>query len=177
VVVSPSADLEEEPVLRVTPPSADAPSLKTAANPWLAARDDVGSSRAVKRKEIVISKDSSARDKSKHKLRKQVLKTGEEQEKARTDAELEISVDNVLLPAVASASAKGKGKTKKSAAPDAVDNKNDEHDSEVEFQEQLLQRKVKKSGAFQQRDLVAAAFAGDNVVQVSHFDSVQRSCS
>jgi U3 small nucleolar RNA-associated protein 14 len=166
--VSPTAPRRDQPPLRVTPPPGNASPSTPAANPWLKARDDTNSSRAIKRHEVVVSKNSSAPDKSKHKLRKQVLKTKGEQEKARADADLEISVDQVLVPTAASstsAPAKGKGKARKQSVPGAADD-DDDQGSEVEFQEQTMQHKGKK-GAFQQRDLVAAAFADDNVVQVS----------
>jgi U3 small nucleolar RNA-associated protein 14 len=174
--VSPTAPRRDQPPLRVTPPPADAFTPTPAANPWLKARDETNSSRAIKRHEVVVSKNSAAPDKSKHKLRKQVLKTKGEQEKARADADLEISVDQVLVPTAVpstSTSAKGKGKAKKQSAPGAADD-DDDQGSEVEFQEQTMQHKGKK-GAFQQRDLVAAAFADDNVVQVSSSQKPSRS--
>ena len=47
----------------------------------------------------------------------------------------------------------------------AHDDDDSDSNSEVEAQEASL-RKGKKSSAFEQRDLVARAFAGDNVMQV-----------
>jgi U3 small nucleolar RNA-associated protein 14 len=167
---SPDGDRAKRTPLRVTPPPESYSAAKPAENPWLLPRIEGGPSKG-KKNEVLVGKGSLAPDKSKHKLQKQSLKQDDERAKARADAELEISLDTVLTRPIATAvpeSGKTKQKRSKantSAAPEAGDS--DDHNSEAEGQEQLLQRKGKKTGAFQQRDLVAQAFAGDNVVQVS----------
>lgn len=112
-----------------------------------------------------MSKTSGAADKSKNRLKKQSKKLDEERTKARNDAEIEISMDNVLEPT------EPRAKPAPLVAPTTPsDDGSDGNNSEVEEQETLLS--AKQSGgknrqvAFQQRDLVALAFAGDNVVQV-----------
>lgn len=142
---------------------------------------------------MVVSKTSGSVDKSRHKLRKNVQKQAEEKKKAREDATVEISLSNGLsAPAksgriTASSPFKTDG-PKKSVPSDntpAVSQETHGHDSEseadseIEQQEQLLDRKGKGRAngikAFQQRDLVALAFAGDNVVQVC-FSSLRTRC-
>lgn len=139
------------------------------------ARDDAGPSKAVRKKnEVVVSKESNALEKSKNKLRKQARKREEERELAREDAELEILVDDVLTlsttgDTISQKSIKVKQKQKAGARAQANGDESDAG-SEIEEQEKVLAAKNKKGGmkAFQQRDLVARAFAGDNVVRVSY---------
>ena len=111
------------------------------SNPWLTSREIV-SNPSRKKDEIVVGKDSAILDKSKNKLKKQTKKFGEEKVKAKDDAVVEISMDDVVtFPS-----------------------------SEIEAQEMDLNQKGKGKSkgvkAFEQRELVARAFAGDNVVQV-----------
>ncbi len=122
------------------------------SNPWLS----VGSSSSKvsrKKNEVVVDKNSNLTEKSKNKLKKKAKKTEKEKAMAQDDAVVEISVENVLTL----------GKV-------AVDDGGDsDGNSEVEAQEKMLETKNKKKGknvAFEQRDLVKMAFAGDNVVQV-----------
>ena len=114
---------------------------------------------------VVVGKDSKAADKSKNKLKKQASKREEQREKEKDDAVVEISMDHVLTLA---SSIKPSG-PKVTATP-AADSADDSDDSEIEAQESALDLKGKVNGsglkAFEQRDLVALAFAGDNVVQV-----------
>lgn len=151
--------------------------LAPPINPWLVSRDDVGMSKAARKKnDVVIAKESNTLDKSKNKLRKQARKREEEKEKARADAELEISMDDTLTPGAAasvglpteqkpSQASKAKAAATSGAQTAAEDS---DANSEVDEQEKALAQKGKKNGvkAFQQRDLVARAFAGDNVVRV-----------
>ena len=138
-----------------------------------------------RKNEILVGKNSTGAAKSKHQIKKQLLKGAEEREKAQDDAVVEISMDEVLkLPSEPGAREEeedhatgvksGKAKGKEKAAPngrqvDAAFEASDA-ESEVEAQEREQQVKAKGKGkgikAFEQRDLVALAFAGDNVVQV-----------
>lgn len=123
--------------------------------------------KAPKKNAIVVGKDSDALDKAKHNLKKQVGKGGKEREKAKDDAIVEISTNNnLLLPPIATGSSTLKTST---AKLDGCASEDGFVDSEVESQEMaLLKRKKGSNGlkAFEQKDLVALAFAGDNVVQV-----------
>ncbi|KAG6856329.1 hypothetical protein H0H87_005530 [Tephrocybe sp. NHM501043] len=155
-------------------------------NPWLAPRDSEGSSGKAPKKnnEVVVGKDSMATAKSKNKLKKMARKIGEEKAKAVDDARVEISASNVLTlvttPTTAQSSA-GSGSKKASStapvkpsplsiSPVAAVHQDDDDDahSEVEAQEKALdlkrKGKAKLPQAFEQRDLIALAFAGDNVV-------------
>ncbi|KAF8911605.1 Utp14 protein-domain-containing protein [Gymnopilus junonius] len=151
------------------------------SNPWLA--QDMSKVKVVKKtNEVIISKGSKAADKSKNKLKKVTQKRVDEREKAVEDAAVEISLDNVMVASSSSASvSKSKatikvsveadGKKTAGQKPPTEDDDDSEVDLEIEVQEQALALKGKgKAGAnglkaFEQRDLVALAFAGDNVVQ------------
>ena len=122
-----------------------------------------------------MQKDSKALDKSKNKLKKQARKREEGREMAKEDGIVEISSDKVLtLPSAPSGSSPSESirKTDQRASQQAVQADEGESDSnsEVEAQETALTLKGKRKAngikAFEQRDLVAVAFAGDNVVQV-----------
>ena len=128
-----------------------------------------------KTNEAVVQKDSKALDKSKNKLKKQARKREEGREMAKEDGIVEISSDKVLtLPSAPSGSSPSESirKTDQRASQQAVQADEGESDSnsEVEAQETALTLKGKRKAngikAFEQRDLVAVAFAGDNVVQV-----------
>ncbi|KAF8555092.1 Utp14-domain-containing protein [Imleria badia] len=178
-----SADL----LLDISAPEATpTPSLSTPTststsipNPWLVPAASSGPSR--KRNEVLVHKDASALTKSSNRLKKQSGKDAEERERAKDDAVLEIDANDVLTvpeppaPSVSGKKAKGKAKAKETVpkasagASSAAGEGDDESDapSEVEEQERAAEEKNADKGvrAFQQRDLVALAFAGDNVVQ------------
>ncbi|PPQ94586.1 hypothetical protein CVT25_011899 [Psilocybe cyanescens] len=152
------------------------------SNPWLNPGADSSSrSKAMKKSnEVVVSKDSKAVDKSKNKLKKAMEKRAEDREKAVDDAVVEISLDNVIASSSSSAAAFGSktvaaaqkttaAAVKKPVGQPAGDSDESDVDLEVEAQEQALALKGKARAnglkAFEQRDLVALAFAGDNVVQ------------
>ncbi|KAK0451758.1 Utp14-domain-containing protein [Armillaria borealis] len=127
------------------------------SNPWLS----VGSSSSKvsrKKNEVVVDKNSNLTEKSKNKLKKKAKKTEKEKAMAQDDAVVEISVENVLTL----------GKVADDDGGDSDGN------SEVEAQEKMLETKNKKGKhvAFEQRDLVKMAFAGDNVVQ--EFEELKR---
>ncbi|KAI0778830.1 Utp14 protein-domain-containing protein [Trametes elegans] len=174
---TPADSPPESPSLqRPVPPPSD------EANPWLVQASGGGRGGQTKH-EVAISKESAAAEKSKNKLRKRVKKRLEEKEKAQEDAEVDISLSTVMTlgasgeagpsrsaqaakaPAKSAAAAKGKAKASQADHAESDSDVN----SEVEEQEKALARKGKVKGngvkAFEQRDLVALAFAGDNVVQ------------
>jgi len=111
------------------------------SNPWLAHNQDEqrqAIKAAPKKNAVVVSKDSKSADKSKHKLKKQQRGTAED------DTTVEINPDNVFTR-------------------DDSDNDVDE----ISHQEALLRSKGKGKDrtVFEQRDLVAKAFAADNVIR------------
>ena len=199
VPLTPSMDTDTATGLSTLPADADTHGV----NPWLQIGESSSSKQTKKRNEVIVGKNSSMARKSESALKKRVGKTSEEKEKARDDAEVEISTMEVLKIPRASPSTlksaesaketkkdvKGKSKEKKQAAGLSNNNKkqstngkdvaqiphgdsgDDDSDSnsEIEEQERTLTQgkgKGKGPGAFEQRDLVARAFAGDNVVQV-----------
>ena len=131
-----------------------------------------------KTNEVVVQKDSKALDKSKNKLKKQARKRGEVREIAREEGVVEISLDKVLtLPSAPSDSNHSDEPVRKASQQQVshVQTDEDESDSNSEMGAQeaalILKGKRKAGGikAFEQRDLIAVAFAGDNVVQVRSF--------
>ncbi|KAJ8688848.1 hypothetical protein PTI98_013593 [Pleurotus ostreatus] len=142
----------------------------SSSNPWLASRDEPRPHVTRKKNEVIVSKTSGAADKSKNRLKKQSKKLDEERTKARDDAEIEISMDNVLKPT------EPRAEPASLIAPIISEDDDSDANSEVEEQEKMISAKQNggKNGqiAFQQRDLVALAFAGDNVVQ--QFEEVKR---
>ncbi|KAJ3882859.1 Utp14-domain-containing protein [Lentinula edodes] len=160
-------------------------STSASANPWLVPSSSSGAGKPgpKKKNEIVVVKDSSQTTKSKHKLKKQNKKTEEEKARVKDDAVVEIELENVLAaPNVSkgqeeapSAVTASKNKSKRKGKAQISDEDSDSNDSEVEEQEKMLRMKGKKAKAtkaFEQRELVARAFAGDNVVK--EFEEAKR---
>ncbi|KAG6330003.1 hypothetical protein ID866_9086 [Astraeus odoratus] len=164
------------PVLDAATSVVSTPEL---SNPWLVPA--VSSGPARKKNEAVVHKNANAMAKSSNKLKKQVAKGEEERERARDDAILEIDVDKVLTisPPASNPSVKSKGKKRLkqqafiNTGNHTPDDDSDVH-SEIEDQEKAETSGINARGvkAFQQRELVALAFAGDNVVQA--FEEAKR---
>ena len=170
-----SADLQSSPT--PDPQSSSRPVPMPSdddSNPWLVPRAYATSKAPRKRNEVVVGKGSDALDKSKNKLGKQAKKRAEEQERQKDDAVVEISVNDVITmhhPPHPNESQKKKDLQDRTKVQEPLDDSDE--NSEVDEQEKALglkgKRKVRK--AFEQRDLVARAFAGDNVVQVRFLGS------
>ena len=175
-----SATLKSTDPLLATSPVQPAPSSPTVeramaptsdANPWLSLTQTMS---VQKRHEVSVSKTSADAEKSKSRLRKRVKKREEEKEKAKEDATVDISMSDVLNSSLAEVEDKPPTQARREEALPtmAVDGQDEDSDlpSETEEQERALQWKArgrrKDVRAFEQRDLVARAFAGDNVVQV-----------
>jgi U3 small nucleolar RNA-associated protein 14 len=122
-----------------------------------------------KKNDILLSKDSTALTKTKNKLKKQAKKREEEKEKLQDDAVVEISMENVLLGTEASTSTlaakRAKEKTTESRRGPMTNVDTADNDSDAALNNEG-KTKTKGPKAFEQRDLVALAFAGDNVVLV-----------
>ncbi|KAI0082325.1 Utp14-domain-containing protein [Panus rudis PR-1116 ss-1] len=164
-------------------PSATSPVVERSTllseepqNPWLAPHADASISTGPRKHEVAVSKTSAAAEKSKNKLRKKTLKKEEAKVQAKEDASVDITMTNVMTLGEESNAAGAPNSTTKppesskdaTATIDDADFDSDVH-SEVEEQERLLDRKgkgrAKGPKAFEQRELVARAFAGDNVVR------------
>lgn len=122
-----------------------------------------------------MNKDSAGAEKSKNKLRKRVKKREDEKEKAKEEASVDISMSNVMTLGTLNAQAGPSNLQPTTEYPSrskaAKANEDDQEvHSETEEQERALESKGKGRGkgvkAFEQRDLVARAFAGDNVMRV-----------
>ncbi|KAF8195123.1 Utp14-domain-containing protein [Pholiota molesta] len=175
-------------------PSALSNSIIPAqdSNPWLT-HDASAKAKVVKKaNEVVVGKDSKPAEKAKNKLKKVNQKLDEERERAKDDAVVDISLDNVLASVSTSTAAaphtSGSAQKTKAVSQQNVpiqpssahaDGSDDSDDDNIELEAQELALKAKGKGkanglkAFEQRDLVALAFAGDNVVQ-SFEDAKQR---
>ncbi|KIK56858.1 hypothetical protein GYMLUDRAFT_99016 [Collybiopsis luxurians FD-317 M1] len=188
-----TTQMPSRPLEPSTSEPASSSTAVSSANPWLVPSTSTNTGKTSRKNEIVVDKDSSSTTKSKHKLKKQTRKTEEEKAKAKDDAVVEIEMDEVLVaPSSAGAATsaansganasqkskkdkgkgkgKGKDKGKVQVSSDGDDDQDSDSDnnSEVEAQEKMLQLKGKKAKtvkAFEQRELVARAFAGDNVVR------------
>jgi U3 small nucleolar RNA-associated protein 14 len=126
-------------------------------NPWLS-RNGQPSHTTLKKNDIAVSKDSTSAVKAKNKLRKRQRETRDEMEKSHDDSVLEISPTDLLV-----ASSKGGRQAEHGSC-------SSDGDTEVEEQEDRLKGKGKHrvgpKHIFKQSELVARAFAGDNVIQV-----------
>ncbi|KAG6380581.1 Utp14 protein-domain-containing protein [Boletus reticuloceps] len=173
--------LDSTPTSNMTTPTSTSTSIP---NPWLVPSATSGPSR--KRNEVRVHKDADTLIKSSNKLKKQNEKHADERERAKDDAVLEIDANDVLMipepPAPSVSGKKGKAKarqgvSKASAGPSSVaPDEGDGSDVPSEIEEQEREAEGKGAGknvrVFQQRDLVALAFAGDNVVQA--FEEAKR---
>lgn len=169
-----------------TPADDEAP-----VNPWLVPRGGDGDAATGRQRkhEVAVGKHSATAEKSKNKLRKKKQTLEEERTRAKEDAEVAISMADVLTlpsgsgsassaqpssappPAQGKKSAKAKGKAPARVQDGDEGDSSDDSDanSELEEQEKAVDSKLKGKSravkAFEQRDIVARAFAGDNVVQ------------
>lgn len=146
------------------------PAPSHEPNPWLHLGEPSSNRIARKRNEVVVGKDTSTAVKSQNALRKQMQKTEEERLKEADDAVVEIDPKEIL-PLTSEHLQKKRIKSKKDKAVKGKEKATDEQsedDSEIEEQERALTRPKNGLKSFEkQGDLVARAFAGDNVVQVS----------
>jgi U3 small nucleolar RNA-associated protein 14 len=149
------------------------PSIRESdSNPWLTLISEPTVKLTKKTNEVVVQKDSKALDKSKNKLKKQARKREEVRELAKEDGTVEISLDKVLTFPSAPSDSNPSEPVRKASQQAPIVQADDESDSDSEVGAQetalTLKGKRKASGikAFEQRDLIAVAFAGDNVVQV-----------
>ncbi|KAI5118044.1 hypothetical protein M0805_005893 [Coniferiporia weirii] len=194
-VISPVLAVYDSPV-SPPPPSFSVSSAAVNAeelNPWLALPEYTSSSSKVaKRKnELVVGKNVTRAQKSEGALQKQMKKGADERERETDDAVVEISPEDVLVldsseraadstaVVIGAINGDSKKKTKekkkskkgKGKGARAEDGDDSGVNSEVEEQEAAL-TKGKKVKAFEQRELVARAFAGDNVVR--QFEEAKR---
>lgn len=180
---SPPIPNEDIPLIELSPPPPDHRPPVAEPNPWLQPQGKVV--KTITKHEVVIGKHSDQQRRMKHQMQKQLNKSVEGRAEAMNDAQVDINLDDVLvLPTEATATAMDvisngskhpkswtrNGESKdKSGADNHVDAayEDSDEDSEVAFQEDhLLPNGKENPKAFKQKDLVAMAFAGDNVVEV-----------
>ncbi|KZO95969.1 Utp14-domain-containing protein [Calocera viscosa TUFC12733] len=146
--------------------SAPAPVADSGSNPWLSTD---GSTKRTSKKNHALTKDSNAADKSQAVLKGQLSKTLERRRERQDEARVEISMGDLLKvdrPKDSRKNANGQKTLKQKKAEKAEEASKvatvDEayHDDETEDEADM-----KNASAFTQRDLVAQAFAGDNVIE------------
>ncbi|KAK7695122.1 hypothetical protein QCA50_002312 [Cerrena zonata] len=162
-------DTAQSATASVTSPIAERSTLLAeTSNPWLAARDEPAKS-GLKKHEVAVSKNSATTEKSKNKLRKKVQKREEEKLKAKEDAAVDISIAKVMTLGSSSSAGPSQHQAGSTSGKPVQQDDDSDANSEVEEQERLLDKKGKRKvngvKAFEQRELVARAFAGDNVVR------------
>lgn len=121
-----------------------------AVNPWLTASGS-SSSKIARKKNTESGKDASAEKKSKKALQKSLGKINEARERELDDDQVVIDPTLVTLAVPTKTVYKGKGR--------AVARESEDEESEDDHER-------RGPLAMRQRDLVAQAFAGDNVVEV-----------
>lgn len=138
--------------------SAPLSSVPEAENPWLNVGASGSSKISRKKNTTVLSRDSAAVTKSQAVLKKQLARADDALAREADDAIVEIDVDLASEVIMRDRpTQKGQKVMKKSAVDAAFDGSDDEDEDAG---------KASGSAAFKQRDLVALAFAGDNVVEV-----------
>ncbi|KAF9504662.1 hypothetical protein BS47DRAFT_1386203 [Hydnum rufescens UP504] len=153
ITVSPRSDLRHAPQPRQR--------IRPIENPWLA--DPTASAKLSREKnEILVSKKSSLASKSKAAFKKQLARTEDVLTREADDAVVEISLDQAMPIDHAKQNkpkqkSKQEGKDKTKVVDPVVDPAFRDSDDEGDDAE------GEDIKAFEQRDLVALAFAGDNV--------------
>ncbi|CAG8602509.1 3644_t:CDS:2 [Acaulospora colombiana] len=141
-------------------------------NPWLTVNStSTKVSRA--RNEVIVNKNSNAAALSKNALKKRMRKTADAMTLAKDDAVLEIDPNVTMVSPEVNKPRKAGRKSAEQAQTRQTDTHNvdaalvdDEiTDDEREAQEAALNRRNGRLTAFEQRELVAQAFSGDNVVE------------
>ena len=130
-------------------------------NPWLAVGTNAGPSR---KRQHGISANSSAADKSVQNLKKTAV--GRDREGREEDGRVEITLDPDILLFGHSSATRDRQHTN-----GAGDDDGDGHAGESDGDGDRMATMPRKRVRFGQRDLVAEAFAGGNVVQVSESSS------
>jgi hypothetical protein len=158
--------------------STDVP-VGTKENPWLTANSTSAKvSRA--KNEVVVNKNSNAAALSKNALKKRMRKTAEATAIAKDDAILEIDPNVTMIAPEVNKPKKSNHKSTGQLPAERMDTHNvdaalvddDTTDDERNAQQAALDRRKGRFTAFEQRELVAQAFAGDNVVEVSYFSEI-----
>ncbi|KAG8789118.1 hypothetical protein FRC15_011686 [Serendipita sp. 397] len=143
-------------------PSLDEDEIGQAENPWLAV--DATSKRPRSKNSILVGKNSSAATLSKHSMNKQLQKNTESIARAKDDAQVEIDVNAVMtIPEKVGAKSKAP-KAPRNNGTHSVDPTLVDEDEGSEDEGEITHNN-RRSTAFEQRELVAKAFAGDNVVE------------
>lgn len=134
------------------------------SNPWLTASSGSAAGKISRKKNALAGREAVGAEKTAVALKKNLARTEDARERERDDAAVEIDPSAPLVAAAPKAE-KRAGKTGAAAAAsngnatqaDAGGDTSDSDDGEVPSAGPM---------AFRQRDLVAQAFAGDNVIEV-----------
>jgi U3 small nucleolar RNA-associated protein 14 len=131
-------------------------------NPWLTV-EPVAGKRSRAKNEVTLGKNSDGATLSKNAMKKRLRKQAEALAQAKDDSNLEIEVMSTHKTDTLN-------KPKRVSEPTAGHHQVDEayHDDDVQEEHGLVTPRTKNGPTvFEQRELVARAFAGDNVIDVS----------
>lgn len=126
------------------------------SNPWLT--EASGSTKRSRKKNVLAGKEAVGAERASVALKKNLARTEEARELERDDAAVEIDLNSNMLEAPKPTKGKKAVEREPSSKSQQVDHSDDEDDDDEPTHGPL---------AIRQRDLVAQAFAGDNVIEVS----------
>lgn len=144
-------------------------------NPWLVEDSQATGKVSRKMNKATVGKDSREAARSAAKVDRHKSKLADAREAEADDAQVEIDPEVVLAgakaplpPQLNAPTAVAKRSAKASVAAGNADE--DENSSDEDDEEQHEAQRGRGPAAFKQRELVAKAFAGDDVVAVRAFD-------
>jgi U3 small nucleolar RNA-associated protein 14 len=161
-----------KPTSRATPEIASTQGVHHSSsevtqqeNPWLTV-ESVSGKRSRAKNEVTLGKNSDGATLSKNAMKKRLRKQAEALAQAKDDSNLEIDVNTIMsIPKTDTLN-----KPKRASEPTTGHHRVDAtyHDDDVQEEHGLVGPRTKNGPtAFEQRELVARAFAGDNVIDVS----------
>lgn len=131
-----------------------------SVNPWLSTKPTTKLSR--KKNESTVSKESSAQSKAANRIQKHIAKGDDERREAMEDAQLDIDPE-ARLTFRNGAQAKAKKGKKAASKVHFVNDSDNPDDDDASLVDEPVAIRGRGPTAIQQRDLVAEAFAGDDV--------------
>ncbi|CED84154.1 Uncharacterized conserved protein [Phaffia rhodozyma] len=160
-----SAEDDIEPANKATVTSASHGETVQEENPWLTASSS--GKKISRKKNNLVGREAEGAEKSAKAMKKSLSKSEEARQREREDAAVEIDPSHVSLKKSETTSSQG-------AAPPASATekrrkgkkaKQDQAQNEIESDSDIEDHEMQGPLAIRQRDLVAQAFAGDNVVE------------
>lgn len=131
-------------------------------NPWLTSSKSGKRTKA--KNEVLVGKHNDAATLSKNALKKRQLKSADAVSTAKEDATIEIDIDKVTIATIPGAPRSSGISKVHTVDPSYLED--DIIENERSMLEGKAERRQARQPVFEQIDLVAKAFAGDNVVAV-----------